>query len=257
MISEDEFMAIVKVQKLEIGTGVPKICVPIIEKTESTILEAAEEIVKTSADLVEWRVDWFEEIFDFDKVKSILGKLRDILGDRPILFTCRTETEGGEISLSSMQYKKISQIAIESGCADMIDIELLHYLEAGKELIMAAHASGIKVVGSNHDFYSTPEKEEMIRRLVSMQEEGADIVKIAVMPKDEQDVETLLSATDEMRREYNSTPVVMISMGVKGMISRIAGERYGSSITFGVVGKASAPGQIEVEELRKMMKEFK
>ena len=246
-------MTSVKIRQLEIGAGMPKICVPIAEKTEDAVLKAARRIIQTSADLVEWRVDWFEEIFDLDKIQNVLGNLRKILADRPLLFTCRTEEEGGAISLSFKQYERINQVAIESGYVDLIDIELLHHPEMGKELIMSAQTRGIKVVGSNHDFYSTPEKEEMLQRLVSMQKAGADIVKIAVMPKDEQDVQTLLLTAKEITGKMDLTPLVAISMGEKGLISRIAAKQYGIAMTFGSVGNASAPGQIEVEELRRMM----
>ena len=60
-------MAIVKVRNIEIGAGIPKICVPIVDKTEEEILESSKKITETKADLVEWRVDWFDEIFDFEK----------------------------------------------------------------------------------------------------------------------------------------------------------------------------------------------
>mgnify|MGYP003298544829 CR=1 FL=1 len=65
-------------------------------KTEDEILQAAKEIVNVPADLVEWRVDWFESIFDIEKVKLLLGELRKVLGDIPLLFTFRTKAEGGE-----------------------------------------------------------------------------------------------------------------------------------------------------------------
>lgn len=247
-------MTAVKVRNLEIGTELPKICVPIVGKTEVEILEAAQKIMLTQADLVEWRVDWFEEIFDFERVRDVLGKLRKILEDRPLLFTCRTSKEGGEISLTDKQYMILNQVAVESGCMDMIDVEMFGYQEISKELIAVAHEAGVRVVGSNHDFQSTPSKEEIIRRLVVMQENGADIPKIAVMPQDKLDVLTLLAATEEMVREHNSTPVVTMSMGSQGVISRIAGKVFGSAITFGTVGKSSAPGQLAVEDLRTVMK---
>ena len=117
-----------------------------------------------------------------------------------------------------------------------------------------SHAHEVKVVGSNHDFQATPSREEIIRRLVFMQELGVDIPKIAVMPQNKQDVLVLLSATEEMVREHDATPVVTMSMGPKGVISRIAGKVFGSAITFGTVGKASAPGQLEVSDLRMAMK---
>lgn len=247
-------MAIVKVRNIEIGAGIPKICVPIVDKTEEEILESAKKITETKADLVEWRVDWFDEIFDFEKVQEVLGKLREVLGDRPILFTCRTANEGGQISLTKEQYICLNQCAIESRHADLVDVEVFGYQEAVKELVTFAHKCDVKVVGSNHDFHATPKKEEIIRRLIFMQELGADIPKIAVMPQNKQDVLTLLSATEEMVREHDLAPVVTMSMGPQGVISRIAGKVFGSAMTFGTVGKASAPGQLDVADLRMAMK---
>ena len=247
-------MASVKVRNLEIGVELPKICVPIVDKTEEEILESARKITETKADLVEWRVDWFEEIFDFERVQEVLGKLREVLVERPILFTCRTANEGGQISLTKEQYTRLNQYAVESGYADLIDVEVFGYAQVVKEMLDFAHAHEVKVVGSNHDFHATPSREEIIRRLVSMQELGVDIPKIAVMPQNKQDVLVLLSATEEMVREHDATPVVTMSMGPQGVISRIAGKVFGSAITFGTVGKASAPGQLEVSDLRMAMK---
>ena len=247
-------MSVIKVRNLEIGAGLPKICVPIVDKTEEEILESARKITETKADLVEWRVDWFEEIFDFEKVQEVLGKLREVLGERPILFTCRTANEGGQILLTKEQYACLNQYAVESGYADLIDVEVFGYTQVVKKMLDFSHAHEVKVVGSNHDFQATPSREEIIRRLVFMQELGVDIPKIAVMPQNKQDVLTLLSATEEMVREHDATPVVTMSMGPQGVISRIAGKVFGSAMTFGTVGKASAPGQLEVSDLRLAMK---
>lgn len=247
-------MASVKVRNLEIGVGLPKICVPIIDKTEEEILESARKITETKANLVEWRVDWFDEIFDFERVQEVLKELRKVLLERPILFTCRTSKEGGQISLTEEQYATLNRYAIESGYVDLVDVEVFGYAESVKELVSYAHTHNTLVVGSNHDFHATPDKEELIRRLTFMQELGVDIPKIAVMPQDKQDVLTLLCATEEMVREHNSTPIVTMSMGPQGVISRIAGKVFGSAMTFGTVGKASAPGQIAVEDLRTVMK---
>ena len=75
-----------------------------------------------------------------------------------------------------------------------------------------AREHNVKVVASNHDFEKTPGKKELIDRLCHMQNLGADILKIAVMPKDKKDVLTLLSATEEMNRMYASRPIITMSM---------------------------------------------
>ncbi len=86
-----------------------------------------------------------------------------------------------------------------------------------------------------------------------MQQLGADITKIAVMPQNKKDVLTLLCATEQMQCQYADRPFVTMSMGSIGSISRIAGEIFGSAITFGAVQKSSAPGQIKAKKLKQML----
>ena len=95
---------------------------------------------------------------------------------------------------------------------------------------------------SNHDFFKTPSKEEIISRLCAMQEKGADIPKIAVMPQSKKDVLTLLSATNEMVEEHANRPIITMSMAATGVISRLAGEVFGSCLTFGAAKKGKCSG---------------
>lgn len=120
-------------------------------------------------------------------------------------------------------------------------------------IISKAHDFNVKVVSSNHDFDKTPEKEELIRRLCKMQELNADIPKIAVMPTCRRDVLMLLDATLEMTESYADRPIITMSMAGTGVISRLAGEAFGSALTFGAATKASAPGQIPVNELKQVL----
>lgn len=240
------------VRNVKIGEGIPKICVPIVGTTIDEIINEAKEILTLPMDLVEWRADWFENVFDFEQVKSVLNSLRAILGEKPILFTFRTEKEGGKRAIDDNTYIALNRVAAESGRVDLLDIELFAGETVVKEVLNLAHQNHVKVIVSNHDFEKTPNKEEMILRLQKMEEMDADILKLAVMPKSSKDVLTLLSTTEEMCGDM-AKPIVTMSMSEKGLISRIAGETFGSAITFGAAGKASAPGQIPAEELRKVL----
>ena len=141
------------------------------------------------------------------------------------------------------------------GCTEPIAIAYATATAASvlEKVIKTAHECGVKVIASNHDFRKTPPKEELIARMRKMQELGADIPKIAVMPQSTEDLLTLLSATEEMRRCYADRPVITMSMAGTGLISRLCGEVFGSALTFGAVGKASAPGQINVNELERVL----
>lgn len=243
----------VEIRGVKIGGGIPKICVPVVGVTKDEVIEAAKEIQTSFADLVEWRADWYEDIFDEEKTREMLETLRNILGEIPVLFTFRTLKEGGEKEISTEQYRALNKLAACSGYVDMVDVEAFTGDDAVKEMIEEVHQSQVKVIASNHDFQKTPGKDDMIARLCKMQALGADICKIAVMPQNRKDVLTLLAATEEMVREYADRPVITMSMAGDGSISRLCGEVFGSAVTFGTVGKASAPGQIEAVKLQTVL----
>ena len=184
---------VVRIRTLEIGSGMPKICVPVVGKTEKEILEGAERAKAAKPDLVEFRVDWYEEAADSQKVVALLEKLRKCLGELPVLFTFRSSREGGEAALSDGAYQSLNEAAIASGFVDCVDVELFSGDAVVKAVVAAAHSNNVKVIASNHDFEKTPAAEELLARLQKMEALGADIPKIAVMPQSSKDVLTLLT----------------------------------------------------------------
>jgi len=240
---------IYQIRNVSIGTGKPKVIVPIVGKTREDILAKANEIDYKKIDIVEWRVDFFEHVFMFEKVVSLLSELRNIMQETPLIFTFRTANEGGEKEIDAKVYTALNKAAADTGHADIIDVEIFSGDEIVKENIENIHSAGKYVIASNHDFDKTPSEEELIKRMCKMQDMGADIPKIAMMPQNTQDVITLLSATNRMFTEFSDRPIVTMSMSGKGVISRLSGEVFGSAMTFGAVGQVSAPGQIPVEKL--------
>lgn len=244
----------VKVKDIVIGEGMPKICVPITGKTESDIMKQACYIKNLSVDIIEWRADFFEDVTGLDSMNQVLKKIRMFFKDKPIIFTFRSAKEGGQKEIRSSYYAELNQIVAKSKLADIIDVELFSKEEDLKEIVNAAHKNNIFVVISNHDFKKTPPKEQIIKRMQKEQELGADILKIAVMPHSAEDVLTLMSAAEIMKQKYSKHPIIAISMGAKGVISRISGEVFGSDISFGAAQKLSAPGQISVQDLKNVLK---
>lgn len=195
---------------------------------------------------------FFQEVEKTEIVAELSHTIKKAL-NKPLLITFRTYKEGGELSLSEEKYFEIYETLIKQGCLDLIDLELFMPDKLVAQTITAAHEKGIKVILCNHDFDKTPSKQEILSRLQQMQLKGADICKIAVMPRNSEDVLTLLEATREMYENYADRPLITMSMGTLGMISRISGQVFGSAATFGSAGTASAPGQISVSELRKLL----
>lgn len=261
--------------RLVFDSDMPKICVPIVGQTETDIIKAGKELSSSIADLIEWRVDFFSGITDGELMKSALHQLRAVLGNKPLLFTLRTVSEGGELSVSFEEYAAVLRQAAKTGDVDYMDVEMFWgYRTEGKssifndncnikspETLAEEHCHNpvrdlvqelkqkVDVIGSYHDFEKTPCGDEITKRLLVMKYLGADIPKIAVMPQTKQDVLELMTATFRAKEAVPDTPVISMSMGALGSVSRVAGANFGSAVTFGCHGRASAPGQIPMEEL--------
>jgi len=243
----------VKVRGITIGEGAPKICVPIVGETIAQLEEEAELLKSIDLDIVEWRVDFFKEVEDIEKVKEALHRIRAILSDAPLIFTFRSAKEGGEREIASEYYFNMNKEIARTGLIDIVDAELFSNEHEIVTLVEEAHQNKVFVIVSNHDFEKTPVKEEIIARLQKAQDLGGDIPKIAVMPNSTEDVLVLLEATNIMHEKYAKGPIITMSMAGTGVISRLAGEVFGSALTFGAAKKASAPGQVPVSELRNIL----
>lgn len=235
-----------------------KICVPITGEDTEEVLHQAVEILKKKPDLVEWRVDFWhpQETQNIEtELIEALHKLCKTLKDIPVVFTIRTKKEGGEKEIDWDTYCRYCCLAAE-GCREdnlvLIDVEAFSNGEKAAGLIEKIHCFGKKVIGSNHHFEGTPDIEEMKNTLITMEQLGADICKIAVMPKEKADVDHLIEAS----RQADATmqvPVVSISMGELGAVTRVCTKETKSVITFASGIQASAPGQPDVWMLRRLL----
>lgn len=256
---DGETAGTVKVRNLILGDGIPKICVPVAAKTREQ-LDA--ELLRLHDrcglfDMVEFRADMYspEDSPAQRELPRTLEKVREAAGDKPVLFTFRTKEEGGRRTISFEEYRNLNLAAAESG-ADLADLqlELIRSAgDAGRRLQKELQQKGVKVIGSFHDFKGTPSADEMVKKMVSMQMMGLDITKIAVMPRDREDVLELLFASVRMREDWADRPYITMSMGDTGRVSRVCGTFSGSCITFGTIGASSAPGQISASSLRTIL----
>ena len=250
---KEQNMNTITVRNIVIGEGIPKICIPIVGVTKKAILEEAKQATKLPLDLLEWRVDWYEDCFDIESVLETVTELRNLIEEIPLLFTFRTVKEGGEKEVSQQEYKQLLLSVIKAQQIDLIDIEFFSDKDVVSFLLEHAKQNHVKTILSSHDFQKTPSEKEIVKRLCDMQHLGCDITKIAVMPKNQKDVLVLLSATEQMHAIYADRPFIPMSMAAIGSISRIAGEIFGSCITFGAGKKSSAPGQIEAPKLKQVL----
>ena len=243
----------VNVRGKTIGGLEPLICLPLLASTRAELLRNAKEVLRLTPDLVEWRVDGFDQAQNIDDSLVVLDDLRQEIGSLPLIFTCRIDSEGGIQPFSRNTRLNLILKSIETGFVDLIDIELINDAEFIDTIVAKAKQNEVKVILSYHDFEKTPDEEFILERFLSAQTLDADIAKVAVMPKSIKDVLTLLNATFKARSGELKIPLITMSMGAQGIVTRLAGGLFGSDITFAVGKNASAPGQIPIEDLRKVL----
>ena len=233
-------------------TNRPKICIPVTAVTRDEITDTARRFAALPAEMVEWRVDFFA---GYEReIPAITKELKEILGNKELITTIRTTNEGGESNGDRFPYPETICKILSEGKTDYIDVEIHRGKEIVSAVVTEAKANGVKVIGSYHNFEKTPSEEELTAILEEARELGVDIGKAACMPAgtDEEqweDVMRLLSATEKMSAAYPEFPLITMSMGKAGEMSRLYGGLYGSTVSFGCAGRASAPGQIELDAM--------
>ncbi len=235
------------------GGRLPAVCVPLLAAAAAELEDEAREAVVAGADLVEWRVDAFGDPGDVRAVLDAAGRLRAALGGVPLLVTLRSPGEGGrDTGLAAEAALALQRALAGSGLADFIDVELSAGAEAVALVRNACTASGTRLIVSSHDFAGTPPSDVLRSRLQRAAALGADVAKLAVMPASARDVLALLEATEAVAREL-PIPVVTMAMGPLGLVTRVFGASFGSSLTFAAGRMPSAPGQVPARQLRAML----
>jgi 3-dehydroquinate dehydratase-1 len=235
----------------------PAVCAPLVARTADTLVEECVAVAARKPDLLEWRVDFFDAIGDAPAVLGAARKLRLASGGIPILFTRRSEREGGEkIPVDDEYVAGLYDDLCTSGLVDLIDAEMDSEPAFLRAVQTVAGQAGVKTVLSFHDFRATPSVQELVERFERAYTLGADIAKIAVMPQSQADVITLLAATQQASDEL-PIPVVSMAMGPRGAVTRAAGWVFGSAMTFAVGHSSSAPGQMPIDDVRSVIDALK
>ena len=229
-----------------LGDGPVKVITPLVGRTEAELLKELTAVQTSEADLIEWRADYFETATQAGLTSAAMALRSHTV--KPILFTLRTAREGGELSITDEDYGELTRYFAASGFADAIDLEVRRGAAAS---VIAAHEAGLPVVMSYHNFEKTPSTRTLAGLFDEMAVAGGDILKVAVMPQTAEDVLRLMTASLKAREKH-----IAISMGALGRITRAAGARFGSAATFASLDAGSAPGQIDVAEMKHLLAIF-
>jgi 3-dehydroquinate dehydratase-1 len=236
-----------------LGAPVPVITVPLVAETHDAIVAEARNVASLKPDMVEVRSDYWGFMEDTDKSFDMLKEVKRIIGDVPILLTCRIAAEGGNKAVSDKAKFDFYDRAIKSGLVNFIDVEFAYGDDFIKGFKKKLQGSGVSLVVSYHDFKATPAKEKIVATMEREVAAGADVVKIVVKPNSEEDVLTFLGSMLAFRRAHPDYPIIASGSGDVGRITRLIGGLFGIDLTFASGIKGSNPTQMPVGIVRESL----
>ncbi len=166
----------------------------------------------------------------------------------PLLITARHPDEGGHGNLSAPARAELLENHLD--LAALMDVELRSALDL-QGVISKAKTRSIGVIGSFHDFNSTP-GDDVLRGAVDFGLQfKLDAVKIATTLHSADDLARLIHLLAGEKR----IPLSVMGMGGLGPVSRITLARCGSILNYGYLGGSNAPGQLPARRLKELLKE--
>lgn len=190
-------------------------------------------------DIIEWRADFLAK----DDIMTVAPAIFEKFSGREIIFTIRTDKEGGNLTLSDHEYVELLKTVNAIYHPDYIDFEYFSHKDVFQQMLDFPN-----LVLSYHNFDETP--ENLMEAFSVLTALAPRVVKIAVMPQSEQDVLDLMNYTRGFKTLNPDQDYATMSMGKLGRISRLAVDVFGSTWSFACLDQASAPGQVALTDMK-------
>jgi len=233
----------------KLGGDTPLVGTPLVGRTRERVLAEAASVLKQKPDIIEWRVDYFAAIGDTEAVIGTARALREAVGKRPVIFTCRAERGGGEkTSIDVDGVVELYAAVADSRLVELIDFDVDNDPALIRAVREATRRNDVRLILSYHNLSYTPGHDDLVDRFLDAERLGADVAMVQVMPRDRADVLRLLAAT-AAADDKTRIPLISMSLGPLGSVTRMVGGLFGSWLSFAVGESASAPGQIPIGDL--------
>ncbi|KXT79167.1 type I 3-dehydroquinate dehydratase [Streptococcus sp. DD13] len=218
-----------------------KIVLPIMPRSIEEVASIDREKLM-DADMIEWRADYLPK----DQILSVAAAVFELCAGLEVIFTIRTREEGGQMTISSEEYVALIKEVAHIYQPDYLDFEYFTHKDVFSEMLEFPN-----LILSYHNVEETPENfMELMSELTSL---SPAVVKMAVMPKTEQDVLDMMNFTRGFKTLNAEQVFVTVSLGELGKISRLAGHITGSSWTYASLEENKAPGQITISHMKQFL----
>ena len=163
--------------------------------------------------------------------------------------TVRAARDGGQFKGTESQRLKILQ-KVAAYSPYMLDVEL-DALQKNKAFARDIASSDARILASWHSFGSMPSVRAMGQRLQNMLRHTT-YLKIACMAKSTAESMRMLEMYGWLAGCTEDATLISFAMGDAGQMTRILCMHLGSPYTYVSLGRALAPGQISLRDVKKL-----
>lgn len=223
----------------------PAICGAVTAEKVDEMKAGIAKAIEQGADLIELRVDGLHDQAGWEELLPVKV---------PVILTNRLEREGGGFKGDENKRIEVLFQGVARGVS-CIDIELSTPEPLRERVVSQAKKSGVAVIISCHNFSITPSIEVMTGTAKRLAGAGCDIAKIVTLAEDTEDALRMIDFLAQVQDEV-AVPIIAFAMGDAGKITRIAAPILGSPIVYAAAGKATAPGQLDVATMKRLLHEL-
>jgi 3-dehydroquinate dehydratase-1 len=223
----------------------PAVCGSVMAEKVDEMKAGVAKAIEQGADLVELRVDGLHDQAGWEELLPVKV---------PVILTNRLEREGGSFRGDENKRIEVLLQGVARG-VPCIDIELSTPESLRERVVSQAKKSGVAVIMSCHDFSITPSIEVMIGTAKRLAGAGCDIAKIVTFAEGTEDALRMLDFLAQVQDEV-AVPIIAFAMGDAGKITRVVAPMLGSPIAYAAAGKATAPGQLDVATMKRLLHEL-
>ena len=221
------------------------------------------EVLDENPEFVELRFDYIEDIRQITPL--FVKNLLELIGSQTqTIFTFRDFSEGGQIELGNVERLKIIKLLIEAH-PQFYDIEMNNDRETLRSVIKLARENDVKLIYSFHDFEKTPSYDEGVRCIEKFKDELVNnymvdflsikniIFKIIFTAQTFEDNLVPLKICNILSEKDKIKNVISFCMGELGIFSRVVCLKAGSFLTYASLEEKTAPGQINIRNMREFL----
>lgn len=195
--------------------------------------------------------------YDFFEPKlwpELSARVRNVAPGKMQIGTIRLKHDGGTFPDARVveRLDLWGKILQAKEVPEWLDLER-DYLADYQQLDAMTAARGVKILISEHNFERVPSDAELEDFAKDVKRFNAPGLKIAAMSNSDTDCDRLYKFIKKQSKKFEL--FAAFGMGETGKVSRLWSLKEGANLTYGAIGRAEAPGQIDVETMKKALED--